>query len=273
MGAALVALAVGILGADGWLLPWAPFLLVTALAAGLLAGWELVALLPEPRPRRLFCLTGVTAVLLANWPAHVGLVGEPWPWVVGAVTTVLLLAFIVEALYFWEPNGAVLRIALTLWVVGYVALLASFFVQLRWLPHGSIGLAMAIFVPKCGDIGAYFTGRYLGKHRMAPILSPKKTLEGLAGAVAASTLVALGLNALGYAVPPGRPPLGWLSAAGFGLAVGLVALVGDLMESLIKRDLGKKDASNVVPGFGGVLDVLDSILYSAPLSYLWLSSW
>ena len=122
---------------------------------------------------------------------------------------------------------------------------------------------LAIFVPKCCDIGAYFTGRLFGKHRMAPVLSPKKTWEGFAGGVVASLLMAVVLNRLAPALRDD-----WL-ALGFGATVGVLGVLGDLAESLIKRDCQQKDASQVMPGFGGVLDVVDSIVFTAPVAYAW----
>ena len=127
----------------------------------------------------------------------------------------------------------------------------------------TVALALTIFVPKCCDIGAYFAGRMLGRHRMTPVLSPKKTWEGLAVGLVVSALAALGLNRFG----------GGLSdpaALGFGLTVGGAGVFGDLAESPLKRDCQKKDASQAVPGFGGVLDVVDSVVFAAPVVSWWL---
>jgi phosphatidate cytidylyltransferase len=115
-----------------------------------------------------------------------------------------------------------------------------------------------------GDTGAYFTGRLLGRHKMAPVLSPKKTWEGAAGGMVAAVLTALGINALGPVLHP-------LAAVGFGLTVGIAGLLGDLAESLIKRDCQQKDASQIMPGFGGVLDVVDAIIFAGPVAYAWLA--
>jgi phosphatidate cytidylyltransferase len=102
---------------------------------------------------------------------------------------------------------------------------------------------------------------------MTPVLSPKKTWEGAAGglllAVAATALI----DRLGPVAVLGED---WLREVGFGLSVGMTAMLGDLAESLIKRDCGQKDASQVMPGFGGVMDVVDSVIYSAPVVYWWL---
>jgi phosphatidate cytidylyltransferase len=125
-------------------------------------------------------------------------------------------------------------------------------------------LVLAVFVPKFGDIGAYFAGRLFGKTPMAPRLSPKKTWEGFMGGLILATAVAV---LVGEQVP--IFPWGRLQALIFGVVVGSAGVVGDLAESLMKRDAALKDAGQGVPGFGGVLDVIDSVLFAAPLSY-WL---
>jgi phosphatidate cytidylyltransferase len=127
-------------------------------------------------------------------------------------------------------------------------------------------LALAIFVPKCTDIGAYFTGRFLGRHPLAPVLSPKKTWEGAAGGFLAAVLATILIDRLGPANPLREDAL-W--EVGFGISVGGAGILGDLAESLIKRDCRQKDASHLVPGFGGVLDVVDAILFAAPVAYWW----
>jgi phosphatidate cytidylyltransferase len=101
---------------------------------------------------------------------------------------------------------------------------------------------------------------------MTPVLSPKKTWEGAFGGLATAVLVAFGVDRLGPA-PVLNQDYRW--EIGFGLTVGAAGMLGDLAESLLKRDCQTKDASAAVPGFGGVLDVVDAILYSAPVSYFW----
>jgi phosphatidate cytidylyltransferase len=306
MGAILVALVAGVLIWDPE--PWYPFLLLLLVLLALAACVEMHQLLgPGRRPPLGLSAAGVLAVLLANWPAHVwGCGRDPWRDLLGAFAAAVLAAFLVEMATFRgparvaslggspsgagdaghlsgggvppEPGASVGRIALTVWVVAYLALLPSFLAQLRWWPGpaegggrnrpGVAALALTIFVPKFCDIGAYFTGRLLGRHRLAPVLSPKKTWEGLAGGLAVSVLTAVALNRC-VSDPPVLPSD--VAAAGFGLALGVAGVLGDLAESLVKRDCRQKDASQAVPGFGGVLDVIDSIVFAAPVAYgcLW----
>jgi phosphatidate cytidylyltransferase len=279
MGAILVALSLGVLAVDQHLLPIAPFLLVMTLALSLVGVYELLNLLDdEKRPPAWLAYGGVAAVVIANWLPHVlpmlpPPLTEPWGWVAGTFAAVVLSAFVREMRVFREPGHATVRIAFTIFFAAYLGLLLSFFVQLRWLtdsrddpdfPRATLALALAIFVPKFCDVGAYFAGRFLGKHKATPVLSPKKTWEGFAGGMVASVATTVGIHYLGPVFG------GILSAIGFGLVVGVVGILGDLAESLIKRDCQKKDASAVMPGFGGVLDVVDSIVFAAPVVYLWL---
>jgi phosphatidate cytidylyltransferase len=289
MGALLVLLAAGVLLVDQSWEPYYPFLLVFLLTLTTAACLELLFLLPpERRPPTWFCLGGVVVLLLANWPAHVlatisalhrestvAIKLDPWYSILATFTGVVLGAFLLEIATYRAPGGSVARMTATIWIVAYLGLLPSFLVQQRWLPplagtgeaqrRGVAALALTMFVPKFCDIGAYFTGRFLGRHRMAPVLSPKKTWEGFAGGLAAAVLTTVVLNHFLPALNGGS-----VVAVGFGLTVGLAGVLGDLAESLIKRDCGHKDASQVVPGFGGVLDVVDSVLFAAPVAYAWL---
>jgi phosphatidate cytidylyltransferase len=272
MGAVLIGLASGVLAVDQYLGPWYPFLFVFILALALAACHELLQLLgPVLRLPGWLGYASVAALVAANWPAH--LLGNrfAWLWVAGTFAAVVLSSFLVEMATFREPGGSVARIALTIFVAVYLGLLPSFLVQLRWpssegpedARRCTVALALTIFVPKCCDIGAYFTGRLFGRHRMTPVLSPKKTWEGLAGGLLVAALAAFGINSFGR-------ELNDLAALGFGVTVGGAGVLGDLAESLIKRDCQKKDASQTVPGFGGVLDVVDSVLFAAPVAYCWL---
>ena len=275
MGAILIGLAVGVLVVDQWLAPWYPFLFVVVLGLSLAACYEVLKLLgPVRRPSAWLCYAAVAAVVLANWPAHVAETAgfapyvdpDAWHWIIATFAAAVLVAFLVEMAIFQAPGGSVTRIALSVWIVAYLGVLPCFLAQLRWLENrGTVALALAIFVPKCGDSGAYFIGRAFGRHKMTPVLSPKKTWEGAAGHVAAAVFATIGIDRL-------APTLhgGWFAEIGFGVTVGVAGMLGDLAESLIKRDCQQKDASQIMPGFGGVLDVVDSIIFAAPVAYCWL---
>ena len=117
---------------------------------------------------------------------------------------------------------------------------------------------------KFTDIGAYFGGRALGRHKLIPWLSPAKTWEGLLAGVITAGLV-------GMACAPQVSNLSWQKAFVFGAIIGGVGQLGDLLESLMKRDAEVKDSGTLIPGFGGILDVIDSPLLAAPFAYLLFS--
>lgn len=273
MGAVLVVLAVGMIAADQFLSPWFPFLFAFMLGLSVAACRELLGLLgPERAPHRALCYAGVIAFVLANWLVNYPDSGHVWTRLIGILAGFLLVVFLYEMAVFAAPGRSIERMAVTWWLIGYLGLLPCFFAQIRWLADGhsanSVRLALAIFVPKGCDIGAYAVGRLIGRHRMTPVLSPKKTWEGALGGLAFAILVAVAIDRLSPRSPLGQE-IAW--EIGFGLSVGLAGMIGDLAESLIKRDCQSKDASAAVPGFGGVLDVVDAIIYSAPVSYLWFN--
>ncbi len=143
----------------------------------------------------------------------------------------------------------------------YLGLLGAFAVRLR-VDHGVWALFMFACTVKLSDVGAYTCGRLYGKHPFAPTLSPGKTWEGLAGASVAAAAVALLFSLVG-----GTAVMAWPMALLFGVVMAVVGQLGDLAESMLKRGAGVKDSSSAIPGFGGVLDILDSPLVAAPVAY------
>ncbi|MCI0456557.1 MAG: phosphatidate cytidylyltransferase [Gemmataceae bacterium] len=272
MGAVLIALVVGMLVIDRHLGPWYPFLFVFVVGLGLAACVELLHLLPPAgRPYPWLCVPLVVGLLSVNWAVHLAGAGaDPWLWLWYGFGLAVLLAFLAEMATYEGPGNSVMRMALTVWALAYLTVLPSFFAQLRWLgtvDQGTVALALAVFVPKCCDSGAYTAGRLFGRHRMTPVLSPKKTWEGAVGGLVFAVAATVVINRLGPVAVLGED---WLREVGFGLSVGVAAMLGDLAESLVKRDCGHKDASQVMPGFGGVMDVIDSVIFAAPVVYWWL---
>lgn len=142
----------------------------------------------------------------------------------------------------------------------YLGLLSAFVLAVR-IDFGPWALLMFVFVVKSADIGAYSFGRLFGKHKFSPKISPGKSWEGMAGAVVTATIVAV-LFASSCDI------MAWWSAVIFGFCFAFIGQIGDLAESMIKRDAEQKDSANNVPGFGGILDILDSPLLAAPFAYL-----
>ena len=286
MGALLIGLAALLLFEEQWLGGWFPILFVATTAACLLGTRELLSMLdPTSRPSAPLCYVGVLAILIANWRAPLVAAGllppavSVWHWI-GLIATITgLAAFLVEMYRFKGPDRIVERVSQTVFILFYLGILPSFLLQLRWVDPNStsgypsrstLALALTVFVPKCGDIGAYFTGKFLtggllGRNHMTPRLSPKKTWQGLVGGLLACIFVAIAVHLMFAFVP------GLIVAVAFGLTVGIAGVFGDLAESLIKRDRETKDASAAIPGFGGILDVIDSLLFAAPVAYLWLA--
>jgi phosphatidate cytidylyltransferase len=152
----------------------------------------------------------------------------------------------------------------SVWVLAYVVLLGGFAILMAAPHDGARRVITFIATVVCSDVGGYAAGVLAGKHPLAPRISPKKSWEGLGGSLAAC-LLAGGLFA-GLMLHTEI----WKGLV-FGVAMTATAIVGDLAESLVKRDLGVKDMGHLLPGHGGIMDRLDSMLISAPVAYLLLS--
>ncbi len=292
-GLSMVAAILFILCADEFLFPWYPLWFLLAVVSLGMASLELVSLLAGTgiRSSGNTVFGGVMALVIANWGPHLAnwtgsqpkvaerLTYDPllpvsalgWP--LFAFAGVIMGAFLIQSVQFRKPGTTMASIAGSLLAITYVGLLGSFIIQLRWFDgkfHGVLPLAFLIATAKGSDTGAYTLGRIAGKHKLWPQISPNKTIEGAIGGLIAGVIASLIVAAVArFAL--GVPTLSWSAAAGFGLLVGAAAQLGDLMESMIKRDCSRKDASAAVPGFGGVLDVLDSLLFAAPVAFAyWL---
>jgi phosphatidate cytidylyltransferase len=185
----------------------------------------------------------------------------------GAMFTVTfcLFAIVLARLFSARPvAGALEDTAATFLGVFYVALLFSFQVSIRAGLHGRQWLVFLYFVIWASDIGAYSIGIPFGKHRLYEKVSPKKSIEGLIGALAAAAGMALLCRAWFM------PPVGAGEAVAVGLVLAAVGTAGDLAESLFKRAAGVKDSGNIIPGHGGVLDRMDSMLLAAPVLFYYL---
>ena len=287
----LIPSLVGLFAWDHQLGARAPVLLVlvTVLAARL--AFELVQLLHRRDLGASWPLSGIGAAVLviAGWSDQfwqsvceclAG--GTSLERVAGALSIVVLVLLLVHALRFREPGASLGGLSGDVLVVVYTGFLLVVTVQLRWTPGPELGylaLGSLVAAAKMGDTGAYTLGRLFGRKKLHPRLSPGKTWMGALGAVLGAALGAVawlewGRTAFdtGSLQTASGPPV-WLWAALYGAVSGVAGLIGDLCESLMKRDAEVKDSAALFPGMGGALDLLDSVLYAGPIAWLFWTLW
>jgi len=167
-----------------------------------------------------------------------------------------------------NTNG-ILAISTTLFGLMYVPWLLNFIQKINFFPgvDGKFYVLYFILVTKFSDTGAYVVGSLIGRHKMIPRISPGKTWEGFAGAILFSTAASLVFVQL---LDHRMAGMRWPHAVVLGVLLSSTAVVGDLIESLFKREAGVKDSGRLFPGIGGILDLLDSLLFNAPIMYLYL---
>ncbi|MEM6822750.1 MAG: CDP-archaeol synthase [Verrucomicrobiota bacterium] len=254
------------------------FVLVSVIA--LLAQWEFYAL-QEAKGLKLFKKAGVFSGALFFSVAYFNLVK---PGVFGHLESVESFAILVVILgvlgrmvFEKERETPVATISLTLFGFFYIPYLLHFISRVIFtIPdqavsaepmRGILFAAYMIAVTKVTDIGAYLVGARIGKHKMSPVISPKKTWEGFVAGVLCGLLVSILAVKL---LPESLGVLGFGHAIFLGVMLPLISVIGDLVESVIKRDADIKDSGGVIPGIGGCLDLIDSLLYTAPLFYFYL---
>jgi phosphatidate cytidylyltransferase len=257
------------------LFKWAWLLMVLFLSV--VGTWELASMLRKKGLRAQFWPPAIMNVIVIV-SMYLLVDGDISPivqdWTVGHSQVIALqnmfmvfcgLILITRSL-FLKPRATVEELSVPLFQIAYLGWFPSFFILTRSMPHGEFFLVWALTSTAFSDIGAYFAGKYLGKRPFFQHLSPNKTLEGSVGGVLSSVAMAFILAfAFGKWLP--ISPLHTLI-----LATGMACLgqVGDLIESLIKRDVPVKDSGNFIPGHGGLLDRIDSYLLLAPFLYYYL---
>ena len=157
-----------------------------------------------------------------------------------------------------------MALSCTIFGIFYISWFMSFLIKIRHLNQGA-GLLVTVFgITKAGDIGAYLLGSRFGRHALISRISPNKTREGFFGGILFSLLAALGGK---FFMPD---TFSYLHILALGLFLGVLGQLGDLSESLMKRDCAVKDSGNIFPGLGGALDCVDSLLFTAPVFYFWV---
>jgi CDP-diglyceride synthetase len=226
------------------------------------------------KPFRIWGMAGCVGLLWLHWLAMSGIV-ERALGVQLLEAGVVLVAFAVflRQAFIAESRDALPAVGMTLLGVLYLWFLPCFLVRIRhlelpgtdWLLVGNSLLISTVVLCKISDVGAYFVGRRFGRHKLIPRISPAKSVEGSVAGLAASVGAAYACSALG--ILPGLR--GWMVPV-FGLLAGATSQCGDLLESLFKRSGGVKDSGSTFPGYGGILDVIDSLLITAAPAYFFL---
>jgi phosphatidate cytidylyltransferase len=231
--------------------------------------------------RAMFCFKkwGIAAGVLLmigtflHVTGHLGIHGSPAR--VNDFETSFLIVFVLGLCvlqFLSKTNTAgILAISTTLFGLMYVPWLLNFIQKINFFPgindNGKFYVLYFILVTKFSDSGAYAVGSMIGKHKMIPRISPAKTWEGFAGAIVVATGASLAFSHFFADKMPGMTPV---HAVILGVILSSTAVIGDLIESLFKREAGVKDSGNFFPGIGGILDLLDSLLFNAPIMYLYL---
>jgi len=184
------------------------------------------------------------------------------PWLASALAGLVMALFVGLLVGGKDPKGAAVRLSVTLLGVVYVAGLLSFPALLRAMDQGKTYVFYLALVTWAGDIGAFYVGTMLGRHRLSPSISAGKTVEGGVGGLLCSVLASCVARIWFW------DRLGLGQSVALGLGLGVVGQVGDLCESMLKRSFGVKDAGVLIPGHGGVLDRVDSVLFTGPVLYL-----
>jgi phosphatidate cytidylyltransferase len=242
----------------GTLFVWKPAFVGLAVVAVTVAVWELSAALAT-REIRIPLVPVLLGSVLMIVGAYVG----------GDGTLVVALGLTIVAVVAWRlgenAQGYARDVSAGIFVAVYVPFLAGFAMLLLQPDDGPWRVLTLILVVAASDTGGYVAGVIAGRHPMAPTVSPKKSWEGVAGSVLAC--LAVGVGAVVIALDGD-----WMAGALLGAAAVIAATLGDLGESMIKRDLGLKDMSTLLPGHGGIMDRLDSLLPTAPVVWLILTA-
>ncbi|MEQ8856325.1 phosphatidate cytidylyltransferase [Gimesia sp.] len=283
VSATLIPLLFGLFYLDQRAGSSAPWLLGLCWLLILRGTWEITQLLTVRNLKPGYPLVCLLSLLICN---------AAWlPWLVPSLQTgandpqtlslallsvtyaiSVLLLFLKNAIRFQEPGQTMEILGAELLGVSYVGFLLAMLAELRWVAGpqtGYLALGALIISAKLGDVGGYTFGRLWGKKKLVPRLSPGKTWIGGFGAIFGASLGAwLWLQFTPSLFNDNWSAPAWYWSILFGAIIGVVGLVGDLCESLIKRDVGKKDSAELLPGFGGLLDLLDSPLYAGPVAFL-----
>ncbi len=229
-------------------------LLITGVALLALVEFYGMGLPPERNRERLLAIVGGTCL--------VPLLGAGYPLAFQGWLVLLVFFFAIHFLFrFRDLATVVAHLALIVFGFLYLPLMLGHLVLLRELPLGREWIFLVLLIVMAGDTAAYFTGVSLGNRKLYPAISPNKSVEGAIGGLSGSIIGAILARAWFF------PELNLGDCLFLGLALGALGQIGDLFESMLKRSFGVKDSGAIIPGHGGILDRLDSLLFAFPPAY------
>jgi len=254
------------------------FFFVTIAGIGLLGLWEYYEMLdrrgiPNFKLTALICAVVFFAASFLTFRAHSP--DKSYDFEIAVLLTFLLVVFARQMFQRTRDRNALETMAYTLFGLLYIVWLFNFLTKIVYLaPRGPLGettgqyyVLYLLLVTKFSDMGAYLVGSMFGRHKLVPHISPHKSWEGLAGAVLMATAGSFGLWLF---IPNRLSVFTSTDVALLGVLLGLGAVIGDLAESIVKRGADAKDSGGLLPGIGGVLDLIDSVLFTAPLLFFYM---
>jgi phosphatidate cytidylyltransferase len=232
--------------------------------AGVISLWEYFRIVYHAESKIQFnpiTLWGYVICLVIIWTTHaVGMQLNMW-----IIAISLIFSAFISLFQFKSDPGVLEIIRKQLQGIVYIPLLLSFLIVIRNTPSGMVWIACILAVIFAGDISAFYSGSYLGRHKLCPAVSPGKTIEGSVGGLAGNLVVGLLVKYFFL------PELSWSTSILFFLALGAAGQVGDLFESELKRFSSVKDSSGVLPGHGGFLDRIDALLFASPVAFVFIA--
>lgn len=244
---------------------------LVALVIALLLGtglWEFYTLCENKalNPCKIFgIISGITISVLVYTVLAYNLIKIDVNELILIILFISLAVILIKYAFKKDGSSVIINGSVTLLGILYVSFLFTFIIKLRFITNSDRGMGwvMSLFIiTKISDISAFFIGSKWGRHKLIPRISAKKSIEGAIASVAGALLVSLLLK-LSF-----LQELSWVMVSVLGILLGGIGQVGDLVESLMKRDAQIKDSGKFVPGLGGVLDFMDSLLFTAPVMYI-----
>jgi phosphatidate cytidylyltransferase len=246
--------------------PWFTVIIAAVALLGTLELYRLVGNSDKGCPLNYFGLAWALALVLSP---HYKNAGMPSVSVLPLVITLPILISLIWLIWCSAREKAFRNWAWTLAGVFYVGWMLSFWLNLRILESGRDWVYLALFTTFANDTGAFFIGRAWGKHKLSPTVSPGKTWEGAAGGLLSSIVVALVISRIPFLFS--SSPLESWQLIVLAFLVSIFAQLGDLVESVLKRNTGVKESGKLLPGHGGILDRFDSLIFVGPVVYYYVT--